>query len=146
MEIRPANPFADANDKSLQDESLEVAFERKSSLLKRLDDPQWAKVAQVLPPLVGARARNSPRSRTFVEAVLWVAHTGAHWNQLPREFGMWHSNYVRFTRWAHDGIWKLVIDAMQDSPDVAAPLAGLVERYLASRHAHLVRNYILQKK
>lgn len=144
METRPfmANILGNARP----EEPLEVAFERNSSQRQRLSNEQWLKITNTLPPLVGARARNSPRTRSFVEAVLWVSHTGAHWNQLPREFGMWHSNYVRFTRWAHDGIWKLVVEALKDTPATAEPLNGLVNRYLASRHAHLVRNYILQKK
>ena len=70
-----------------------------------LDDDEWSAVLAALPALVSARARNGERTRAFVDAVLWIAATGRPWVRLSSSAGPWHSVYVRFTRWAHEGLW-----------------------------------------
>ncbi len=45
-------------------------------------------------------------NRLFVEAVLWIARTGAPWRDLPPHYGHWHRVYVRYNRWSHKGIWE----------------------------------------
>ena len=85
-------------------------------------------------PLVRARAVNGERTRAFLEAVLWVAVTRQPWGRLPRMWGPWHSVYVRFTRWAQDGIWDEVIASLHAHADIADPLQRLVATYLDSRH------------
>ena len=44
-------------------------------------------------------------NRRFVDAVLWVARTGAAWRDLPDRFGPWNSAWRRFDRWARAGVW-----------------------------------------
>lgn len=55
--------------------------------------------------------------RLFVDAVLWVARTGAAWEDLPPRFGNPNSAWRRFDRWARSGVWVEVFEALQD-PDV----------------------------
>lgn len=100
----------------------------------RLDDAKWRTIVAKLPPLVRSRALNGRRTRAFLEAVLWVAVTRQPWGRLPAACGPWHSVYVRFTRWAQEGIWEEVIAAMQPHDDIAGPLRQLVDAYLRSRH------------
>jgi len=100
----------------------------------RLDDARWEAILATLPPLVRARAMNGERTRVFLEAVLWVAVTRHPWGRLPLEWGPWHSIYVRFTRWAQEGIWDEVIASLHARADIAEPLRQLVSTYLLSRH------------
>lgn len=100
----------------------------------RLDEARWAAIVATLPPLVRARAVNGVRTKAFLEAVLWIAVTRQPWGRLPRALGPWHSVYVRFTRWAQDGIWDEVIASLQSQADIAGPLKQLVSDYLLSRH------------
>lgn len=100
----------------------------------RLDDAGWQAVASALPSLIRTRARNNVRTRLFLEAVIWIAVTGQRWNRLPPAWGAWHSNYVRFTRWAQDGVWDPVIASLHGHPDIAAPLGRLVASYLRACH------------
>lgn len=100
----------------------------------QLDEARWGAIVAKLPPLVRARALNGGRTRAFMEAVLWVAVTRQPWGRLPATCGPWHSVYVRFTRWAQEGIWEEVIASLHSHADVAEPLRRLVAAYLRSRH------------
>jgi transposase len=42
-----------------------------------LRDDQWSRIAELLPGKPGDRGRSARDNRRFVEAVLWVARTGA---------------------------------------------------------------------
>ena len=53
------------------DECGRVVPERDGAL--RLDDEDWRAVLAALPPRVSVRARNSARTRAFLDAVLWIA-------------------------------------------------------------------------
>lgn len=100
----------------------------------QLDQAHWDAIVATLPPLVRARAMNGARTRAFLDAVLWVAVTGQPWARIPPAWGPWHSVYVRFTRWAQDGIWDEVIASLQSHADMAVPLRRLVTAYRLSRH------------
>jgi transposase len=54
----------------------------------------------------------------FVEAVLWIALTGAPWRDLPEEFGNWYTVYTRFRRWARKGVWEHIFQILSDDPDL----------------------------
>jgi len=82
-----------------------------------LRDDQWARIEGLLPGKPGDRGRSAADNRLFVEAVLWIARTGAPWRDLPPEFGPWNSVYVRFRRWAKGGVWDRVLAILHDDLD-----------------------------
>ncbi len=82
-----------------------------------LNQEQWERIAPELPGKVGDPGATASDNRLFVEAVLWIARTGAPWRDLPREFGKWYSIYTRFWRWAQKGVWERVFKALSDDPD-----------------------------
>jgi len=82
-----------------------------------LRDDQWARIAGLLPGKPGDRRRSAADNRLFVEAVLWIARTGAPWRDLPPEFGPWNSVDVRFRRWAKAGVWDTVLAVLHDDLD-----------------------------
>lgn len=57
---------------------------------------------------------NDPRR--FVDAVLWIAETGAAGRDLPDRFGNWNTLWRRCDRWSRAGVWQRVFEARQD-PD-----------------------------
>jgi transposase len=57
-------------------------------------------------------------NRLFLEAVLWIARTGAPWRDLPLYFGNWNSVYVRFSRWAKKRVWQRLFEASSVDPDM----------------------------
>jgi transposase len=79
-----------------------------------LTDEQWWRVKDLLPGKEGDPGRTAVDSRLFLDAVLWIARTGAPWRDLPERFGPWNSVFQRFNRWAKKGVWQRVFEALQD--------------------------------
>ncbi len=121
-------------EKRSREQVSSIGSRGAGSAAVRLDETRWAAIVATLPPLVQARALNGVGTRVFLEAVLWVAVTRQPWGCLPAACGPWHSIYVRFTRWAHEGLWDEVIASLQSRTDIADPLRRLVSTYLLSRH------------
>jgi hypothetical protein len=52
-----------------------------------LRDDQWEQVKPFVPS--GRKGKRGPRSdgRQFFDALMWMAHSGARWRDLPEKFG-----------------------------------------------------------
>jgi putative transposase len=87
-----------------------------------LSEEQWDRIAPELPGKVGDPGATARDNRLFVEAVLWIARTGAPWRDLPQEFGNWFTVYTRFWRWAQKGVWERVFNVLSDDPDFECAL------------------------
>lgn len=83
-----------------------------------LRDDQWERIADLLPGKAGDRGVTAKDNRLFIEAVLWIARTGAPWRDLPAQFGRWHSVYMRFSRWSKHGVWEHLMRVLADDPDL----------------------------
>jgi transposase len=94
-----------------------------------LTDAQWNKIADVLPGKPGDPGRSGTDNRQFVEAVLWIARTGAPWRDLPASFGNWNSVFKRFRRWASRGVFERMFKALRGDPDFEYVIAdGTISR------------------
>ena len=82
-----------------------------------LSDAQWARLAPLLPGKPGDPGRSGADNRLFLEAVLWMARTGAPWRDLHARFGRWNSVFRRFRRWAQKGVFESLFNALSDDPD-----------------------------
>lgn len=82
-----------------------------------LRDDQWARIEGLLQGKDGDRGRTGANNRLFVEAVLWMARTGAPWRDLPPEFGPWNTAFRRFSRWADKGVWKAIFARLSEDAD-----------------------------
>jgi transposase len=80
-------------------------------------DEPWERIKDFLPGQAGDPGVTAQDNRLFVNAVLWIAKTGAPWRDLPTRFGPWGSVWKRFTRWAQKGVWKRIFAELQD-PDL----------------------------
>ena len=63
-----------------------------------LTQEQWVKIERLLPGKEGDRGRTALDNRQFVNGVLWVLRSGAHWHDLPERYGKWKTTHKRFTR------------------------------------------------
>ena len=82
-----------------------------------LNGKQWDRIAPLLPGKVGDPGRSGADNRVFVNGVLWVLRSGAHWQHLPERYGKWKSVHARFTRWAKAGVWEKVFASLVGDPD-----------------------------
>ena len=65
------------------------------------------------------RKKSSIGNYTFLCALLYIIENGCKWRALPKEFGNWHTIYVRFNRWSKNGYLERVFAVLQT--------AGIIE-------------------
>ena len=82
-----------------------------------ITDDCWNRIKDLLPGQEGDPGVTAKDNRLFVNAVLWIAKTGAPWRDLPERFGKSNSVWRRFDRWARKGVWELIFRQLQD-PDL----------------------------
>ena len=98
-----------------------------------LTDAQWERIAPLLPGKVGDPGRSGEDNRRFLEGVLWIVRTGAPWRDLPECFGKWCSVWKRFRRWALNGVFEKVFQALSDEPDLEY---ALIDGTIVKVHRH----------
>jgi transposase len=82
-----------------------------------IQDADWERIQHLLPGQPGQHGKVAKDNRLFIDAVLWIAKTGAPWRDLPEYFGNWNSVWRRLDRWAKKGVWQRVFEVVQD-PDL----------------------------
>jgi transposase len=60
---------------------------------------QWERLRDLVPG--GREGQRGPRcdNRLFVDALLWMARSGARWRDLPERYGRYQAVKRRFYRW-----------------------------------------------
>lgn len=70
-----------------------------------LTDQEWEQIAPLLPAQNTGKPRRPPKdNRLMLNAMVWLARSGAAWRDLPERYGPWTSVYSRFRKWIDDGI------------------------------------------
>jgi transposase len=78
-----------------------------------LTDEEWSLVVGIFDP-PGRRGPKAKRDRrTMVEAVLWLARTGAQWRELPERFGPWPGVWSQWRRWRDSGVWAQAMEVLR---------------------------------
>ena len=92
-----------------------------------LTDGQWDQIETAL-----KRGRGRPSQlgdRNFINAVVWIAKTGAPWRDLPERFGPWKTVFNRFNEWSKADRWDAIFKALALSKDeIASLMDGSVVR------------------
>jgi len=120
-----------------------------------LTDEEWAVLEGLLPSERGRKARPSHDNRRFLNGMLHVLRVGCPWRDMHGRYGKWNSVYVRFRRWAEQGVcnamlatlvefgltddWQQMIDSTTVRGPVSAAGAkgGLIRRLLVDHAAAL---------
>ena len=82
-----------------------------------LSPDQWRRIEPLIPGKKVDRGRSGKNNLQFVNGVLWVLRSGAHWHDLPERYGKWKTVHKRFTRWAKAGVWEEIFDVLIEAPD-----------------------------
>jgi transposase len=72
-----------------------------------LSDTEWARLRPLMPDR-SCTGRPPKDHRVVLDALLWLARTGAPWRDLPECFGPWRSIATRFYRWTRSGLWDRI--------------------------------------
>jgi putative transposase len=79
-----------------------------------LSDARWAIIEPLLPP---DRPLGRPRKtdlRDVIDAICYRNRNGCIWRALPHDFPPWRTVYNYFARWAEDGTWRAIHDALRE--------------------------------
>lgn len=110
-----------------------------SSRFESLSDAQWERIAPLLPTNRGRRGRPFVDNRRVVEAIAYRYRTGIAWRDLPREqFGPWQTAWKRHRRYAADGTWDKVWQALLADADARGLIEWTVsvDATIARAHQH----------
>ena len=79
---------------------------------------KWMTILAFLRDCPDVRVGSEDNCMRFIEAMMWMARSGAPWRMLPSEYGNWNSVYKRFARWSDRGVWQRMYDAFVGDPDM----------------------------
>ena len=78
----------------------------------------WSKMLIFLKTVPGIYIVSESRCKVFVEAIYWMARTGAQWRELPEKYGHWNSVFKRFNAWSRKKIWDDLFGFCIQDPDL----------------------------
>lgn len=83
----------------------------------RLSDEQWARLASLMPG--GCKGKRGPRTnnRLFMDAIFWMARSGARWRDLPERFGDYRTVKRRYYDWVERGVFMSLFNALSTDID-----------------------------
>ena len=85
----------------------------KSTLPTDLSDDEWDFIEPLIPaPKEGGRPRGI-RIREVINAIFYIAKTGAQWRMLPKDFPPWQTVYGYFRTWRRNGTWTAIHDDLR---------------------------------
>ena len=79
-----------------------------------LSDDEWAFFEPFVIERGPLRGRPPADHRRTLNAVFWIARTGAPWRDLPEELGNWNSVHRQYRRWTASGLWDLMLEALAE--------------------------------
>jgi transposase len=83
-----------------------------------LRDDQWERLKDFVPG--GRKGKRGPRTdnRRFLNALLWMARSGARWRDLPEELGDYDTVKQRYYRWIEMGVLDDILAALAREADL----------------------------
>ena len=83
-----------------------------------LRDDQWERLQEFVPG--GRKGKRGPRTdnRRFLNALLWMARSGARWRDLPERFGGFETVKRRYYRWIEMGVLDEILAALAREADL----------------------------
>jgi len=75
-----------------------------------LSDQQWKKIEPLLPKLPTSQSGGRPwtESRRVLEGILWIARSGARWQDLPAEYSSPSTCWRRLRDWEEQDVWLTI--------------------------------------
>ena len=103
-----------------------ITLKRCLSVLKGLEPTQGT----------GRNSRAAHDNRRFLNGMLHVLRVGCPWRDMHERYGKWNSVYVRFRRWADQGVWDALLETLVElgltirAPRPCGPNTKALARYI----------------
>lgn len=101
-----------------------------------LTDEEWAIIEPLLPSRTkkqGGRPRDQETDRRILNGIFFVLRTGCPWRDLPERYGPYTTVYNRFNRWAKQGVWIRVFEALAEQSPQSLQL---IDSSIVRAHQH----------
>ncbi len=82
-----------------------------------LTNQEWERIFPLLPPM-NKPGRPQKSDRCMLNAMIWIAKSGAPWRDLPECYAPWKSVYSRFRKWTEHGILKDIFKKLSSEADL----------------------------
>ena len=70
-------------------------------------DEEWEQVKDLLPSEALHKQGRPPKpNRQMLNAILWIAKSGAAWRDLPERYGAWQTVYGKFKKWSDNAVFE----------------------------------------
>ncbi|WP_367614578.1 transposase [Teichococcus coralli] len=79
--------------------------------------------------------RSARGHRRVLDAICWIARTGAPWPALPAELGDWNPVFRQFRRWTASRPWHVIVEALADGGG-EADLLQMIDSTSIRAHHH----------
>ncbi|MEO9735455.1 MAG: IS5 family transposase [Roseobacter sp.] len=79
-----------------------------------LSDAELELIEALLPSERGRKSRPAQGNRRYLNGMLHVLRVGCPWRDMHERYGKWNSVYVRFRRWAEQGVWDELLETLVD--------------------------------
>ena len=56
-------------------------------------------------------------NRDMLNAILWLARSGAAWRDLPERYGSWETVYTRFKKWDEQHVFEEIFSILSIDAD-----------------------------
>lgn len=99
-----------------------------------MTDVEWAFFEPFLTGRCEQGGRPPRDHRRVLDAVFWIARTGAPWRDLPEELGNWNSVWRQFRRWSVSGVWDVLLQALADMGGGAETLQMIDSTIIRAHH------------
>ena len=77
----------------------------------KLNENQYRRIKKLLPT---QRGNVKIDNRDMLNALIYRCKNGCSWRDLPKDFGNWHVIYVRFSRWAKNGVLQRIYAVLSE--------------------------------
>ena len=81
-----------------------------------LTDEQWERVKDMIQH--SKMGRPAKDDRLMLNAMFWLARSGAGWEDLPERYGPWKTVYSRFCKWRDDGTLLRIFQSLNEDADM----------------------------
>ena len=83
-----------------------------------INEIAWSKIFNFLKKQKNIYIKAEKCCKCFVEAIFWMARTGAQWRELPEMYGKWNSVFSRFNSWTKKNIWNSLLNFCAKDSDL----------------------------